>query len=189
MATRRRRLLAHAAGHVLEVGAGTGLNVGHYPEAVHKLVLVEPSLPMLRRLGRRLERRGGRVEVVRASSESLPFPDDAFDCVVASFVLCSVGDPAVSLRELARVLRPDGLFLFIEHVRSRSRLFAISQDLLAPLWSWLANGCQCNRSTLETLRQSPFTVISLTEADWALMPLMVRPTIEGIAVLVSVEGG
>jgi ubiquinone/menaquinone biosynthesis C-methylase UbiE len=185
MANRRRRLLARASGRVLEVGAGTGLNVCHYPDAVTELVLVEPSLPMLERLDRRLERVRVNVDLVRARAESLPFPDAAFDCVVATFLLCTVSDPARSLLELARVLRPDGLFLFMEHVRSGSRMLARCQDALAPLWARLANGCQCNRCTLETLRQSPLALISLSEVDWAAMPFLVRPTIEGIAILAN----
>jgi len=185
MGDRRRTLLAHATGRVLEIGAGTGLNLRHYPDAVEDLVLVEPSLPMTRRLARKLDVLGSPASVVRASAEFLPFPDNSFDCVVASFVFCTVTDPCRSLQELARVTRPGGLFLFLEHVRASSSRLAFWQDRLNPIWCRLANGCNCNRATLETFLNSPFTVVHLDRADWHWMPFTVRPTIEGRAVLYS----
>lgn len=183
MADRRRALLAQAKGRVLEIGAGTGLNLRHYPESVKDLVLVEPSLPMMRRLARNLDLLGSQARIVRANAEFLPFPDDSFDCVVASFVFCTVKDPCRSLQELARVTRPGGLFLFLEHVRARSSHLAFWQDRLDPIWRRLAGGCHCNRSTLEAFLTSPFKVIHLDRADWVWMPFTVRPTIEGWAVL------
>jgi SAM-dependent methyltransferase len=95
-AERRRRLLAGARGSVLEIGAGTGHNLSHYPNGLERLVLAEPEQNMARRLEGRVARVGVTAEVVRASAEALPFDDDSFDTVVSTFVLCTVEDPSTS---------------------------------------------------------------------------------------------
>src|SRR3954451_18332482 len=85
----RRLLLADAAGATLEIGAGTGLNLEHYPEAVTRLVLAEPDEHMRRRLAPRASEIRPS-ELVAAGVEGLPFPDASFDTVIVTFVLCSV---------------------------------------------------------------------------------------------------
>src|SRR5689334_5910296 len=107
MAARRAALLSRARGEVLEVGAGTGLNVGHYPDAVTRLVLTEPVAPMARRLRSRAARRPG-TEVVQARAEDLPVPSASVDTVVSTMVLCTVEDVDAALAEVVRVLRPGG---------------------------------------------------------------------------------
>jgi ubiquinone/menaquinone biosynthesis C-methylase UbiE len=119
MARRRHDLLADAEGRVLEIGAGTGLNLRHYGVPVEALVLTEPVEPMARALERRVQRVGRPADVRRASAEALPFGDDSFDTVVSTMVLCTVQDQALALSEIARVLRPGGRLLFIEHLRRR----------------------------------------------------------------------
>jgi ubiquinone/menaquinone biosynthesis C-methylase UbiE len=114
MARRRHDLLAQAQGFVLEIGAGTGLNLRHYGDSVEALVLTEPVEPMARALERRVKRLGRPVDVRRAPAEALPFADDSFDTVVSTMVLCTVHDVALALSEIARVLRPGGRLLFIE---------------------------------------------------------------------------
>jgi ubiquinone/menaquinone biosynthesis C-methylase UbiE len=102
----RRGLLAQAAGATIEIGAGTGANLSHFPSAVTRLCLVEPDPSMRKRLHRRA---GGRhVEIVDASAEALPFPDRSFDTAVVTFALCSVTDLDTALAEIARVPRPGG---------------------------------------------------------------------------------
>ena len=118
MASRRRALLALARGRVLELGAGTGLNLAHYPAAVGELVLTEPDSAMCARLARRVARSGRDATVVAARAEALPFRDGAFDTVVSTLVLCTVEDPVAAVREVRRVLAPGGRLLFAEHVRA-----------------------------------------------------------------------
>ena len=115
----RSRLLANASGRVLEIGAGTGLNLTHYPESVTELVVTEPESPMLRRLERKVAGARPAVRVVQTEAESLPFEDQSFDTVVSTLVLCTVRDPDATLAEIRRVLKPGGRFLFLEHVRDR----------------------------------------------------------------------
>ncbi len=115
---RRRDLLAGLNGRNLEVGAGTGANLAHYPKAVTELVAAEPE-PHLRSL--LTEAATGStppVTVIDCAAETLPFPDAAFDAAVACLVLCSVRDPAKALTELRRVIRPGGELRFMEHVAS-----------------------------------------------------------------------
>ena len=126
---RRRRLLMHARGTVLEIGAGTGLNLEHYPSGLDALLLTEPSEPMARRLEARLRRSGRRGRVERAGAEALPVATGSVDTVVATLVLCTVPDPGAALAEIRRVLRPDGRLLFIEHVRLQAEHFLDSKPV------------------------------------------------------------
>jgi ubiquinone/menaquinone biosynthesis C-methylase UbiE len=180
MRRRRRTLLTEAHGRVVEIGAGTGLNVAHYPDAVDELVLTEPEPGMRRKLARRLDRQGRTARISDAPAQRLPFADASVDTVVATLVLCTVAEPERALREIARVLRPDGQLLFIEHVRARSRFLAACQDKLLQPWRGFAGGCVCNRSTLELMRACGFTV-DADDAVWRGMPPIVHPLTVGRA--------
>jgi SAM-dependent methyltransferase len=177
MAERRRTLLSRATGRTVEIGAGTGLNLEHYPAGVD-LLLTEPDEHLARRLHARAD---GRHEVLHAHAEALPVPDGSVDTVVATLVLCSVADPALVLVEVARVLRPGGRFLFLEHVRAHDAGLARWQDRLTPLWKVVAGNCHPNRSTLATLRASPLVVTDVTEGRIPKAAPIVRPRIAGTA--------
>ena len=181
MARRRESLLALASGRVLELGAGTGLNLRHYSEAVEALVLTDPTGPMLSRLRRRARRSRLDCTVVPAGAERLPFNDDSFDTVVSTLVLCNVNDPRRAIDEIARVLRPGGRLLFLEHVRAESRRLARWQDRLHRPWHAFAAGCHANRATLELLRESQLRVGEVERDRWAGMPVLVQPLAIGIA--------
>lgn len=178
----RRRLLADASGRVVEIGAGTGANLAHYPESIDDLVLTEPDEPMARRLEGTLAGSGRSASVVRASADSLPFEDDSFDTAVTALVLCTVPDPAASLREVARVLRPGGRLLFLEHVRATDPKLAAWQDRLHRPWYWFGRGCNCNRPTLETIEASPFAVERYDRDEVHPAPPIVRPLLTGSAI-------
>jgi len=181
MAERRRALLASARGSVLELGAGTGLNLRHYPDELDRLVLTEPGRHMARRLERRIDRLERRPEMVRAPVEALPFDEGVFDTVVSTLVLCTVEDPQRALAEIRRVLRPEGSLLFLEHVRSDDRRLARWQDRLHRPWRSFAEGCNCNRPSLELLRRAGFEVSAGERARWRRMPPIVRPLVSGRA--------
>jgi ubiquinone/menaquinone biosynthesis C-methylase UbiE len=180
MRSRRRELVADARGRVVEIGAGTGLNVRHYPDDVDELVLTEPEPGMRRKLARRLDRAGQAARIVDASALHLPFTDSSVDTVVSTLVLCTVPDPEGALREIARVLRPGGQLLFIEHVRAKSRVLAAYQDTLLRPWRAFAGGCVCNRPTLELMHACGFTVHA-DAAVWHGMPAIVHPLAIGRA--------
>jgi ubiquinone/menaquinone biosynthesis C-methylase UbiE len=183
MSDKRRDLVAEARGDTLELGAGTGWNLRHYPPAVSRLVLVEPSAFMAAKLRERVGREAAAraVEVVEAGGEALPFGDDEFDTVVVTLVLCTVDDPAAALREVARVLRPGGTLLFLEHVRSANPGVARWQDRLERPWRVAGNGCHCNRDTLATLQASPLAVQRVSQDEMPKAPPIVRPLIVGAA--------
>ena len=183
MRARRRELLAHARGRTVEIGAGTGLNLPHYPSDVDDLVLLEPDTAMRAKLAERLRKSGGAGRVVDAPAEHLPFDDASVDTVVSTLVLCTVDAPDRALREIARVLRPDGQLLFIEHVRSETPRLARWQDRMVRPWRGFARGCRCNRATAPLIQQCGFALHDVHEASWRAMPPIVRPLVVARAVI------
>ena len=182
LADRRHHLLADVSGSVLDLGAGTGANLRHYPRTgIDELVLVEPEEPMARRLEPRAADSGRPARVVRAPAEELPFPDQSFDTVVSTLVLCTVRDQPKALAEVRRVLKPGGRLLFLEHVRAEDPEAAKWQDRIHPLWVRLGHGCHCNRSTLATIEASGFTVDRVENGRMPKAPKIVRPMIVGTA--------
>lgn len=182
LAAHRRELLAHAVGRVLELGAGTGVNLPFYGSSVHELVAVEPSGPMRARLRRNAARCEVPVSIVAARSEHLPFEDAWFDSAVSTLVLCSVSDLARSLSELWRVLRPGGRLLFLEHIRSDDPALARWQDRLRGAWSMVGLGCQCNRRTVRSIEEAGFSLSGLSPDALRPAPAIVRPLVIGLAV-------
>jgi SAM-dependent methyltransferase len=180
LAARRRALLAGVSGRVLEIGAGTGLNLAHYPAEVD-LVVSEPDEAMAERLRTRAAVLDRPVEPVIAGADALPFPDDSFDTVVSTLVLCTVPDQHAALAEVARVLRPGGRLLFLEHVRSDSPRLARWQDRLNRPWSAFAEGCNCNRRTLDALAAGPLTLGAVERGTFRAMVPLLRPLATGSA--------
>lgn len=181
MRVERRSLLARASGDVLEIGAGTGLNLPLYPTTVTRVVATEPNRHMERRLRRKVRQAPVPVELLSAPAEALPLAAGSFDTVVGTLVLCTVDDPAAVLIEVARVLRPGGRYLFLEHVRAHDAGLARWQDRLAPLWGVIGDGCHPNRATLASLRASPLTVAEVREGHIPRTAPLVRPMIAGVA--------
>jgi SAM-dependent methyltransferase len=181
MGERRERLLCAARGRVLEIGAGTGLNLDHYPDAVTELLLSEPVPAMGRRLTKRLGKSGRKGEVLESRAEELPVPDASVDTVVSTMVLCTVGDPIAALSEIARVLKPDGAFLFCEHVRSDSPRLERWQRRLARPWRAFAEGCRCDQPTLDLIARE-LQIETVEQQSWRGMPSLVRPLVIGRAV-------
>ena len=190
----RVALLAEARGRVIEVGAGTGVNLDLYDENIEDLTLVEPDPHMAAQLRERLaapDRRlsttgrqaSGGARLVDAPAEALPCADDTFDTAVATLVLCTIPDPGAALAELARVLKPGGRLLFIEHVRSDDPDSARWQDRLEKPWRFMADGCYCNRDTETTLGASAFTVERIEHGSMPKAMPLVRPLIRGTAIL------
>jgi SAM-dependent methyltransferase len=181
----RRDVLGEASGRVLEVGSGTGANISLYPPAV-ELVLSEPDPHMQKALRDKLAEPGARqAELVQAAAEDLPFEDASFDCVACTMVLCTMPDPAAGLNEVARVLKPGGRLLFLEHVRSENPKLAWAQDRLERPWRFLADGCHCNRESLALIEGSPLTVSRSKQGKMPFSPHLVRPLVYGSAVLDS----
>ncbi|SEO59745.1 Ubiquinone/menaquinone biosynthesis C-methylase UbiE [Trujillonella endophytica] len=162
----RDRLLAGAAGRVLELGAGSGTNFGHYPSAVTEVVAVEPE-PRLRALAASAALSAPvPVTIVDGDADALPAEDGAFDVAVASLVLCSVPDQGRALAELRRVLRPGGRLLFWEHVRGEKAGLVRAQRVLdATVWPFFAGGCHTGRDTAAAIEAAGFTIERLDRFD------------------------
>jgi ubiquinone/menaquinone biosynthesis C-methylase UbiE len=176
----RRELLAKARGLTLEIGSGTGLNLAHYPAELDELVLAEPDAMMRAKLERRVGRLRPQASVIDAPAERLPFADGTVDTVVSTLVLCTAEAPELALGEIARVLAPDGQFLFIEHVRASSRPRAFLQDRLAAPWRAFGSGCRCNQQTVAMMAASGFQ-LDVSESAWRGMPSIVKPLVYGRA--------
>jgi ubiquinone/menaquinone biosynthesis C-methylase UbiE len=170
----RRRVVEPAAGKVLEIGFGTGLNLPFYRPAVTSLTLVDRERLLPRRVKRRMDAcRARHVVMAQAAAEQLPFESASFDCAVSTFTLCSVDDAAAALREVRRVLVPSGRLLFAEHGRSDSRSLARWQDRLNGWQRWLACGCNLNRPIERLVREAGLIVAALDRSPLPGSPRLI----------------
>lgn len=180
----RRALLADLSGTVVELGAGTGANLGLYPATVERLVLTEPEPAMLSQLRARLGdvAPGIDVAVHRSSASSLPLGDGEADAVVSTLVLCSVADPEAVLAEVRRVLRPGGRLVLLEHVAADHRPSRLRWQRRADLvWPHVAAGCHLTRRTAEAVRAAGFEGDLVRESARKASPL-VRTMVRGSVV-------
>jgi ubiquinone/menaquinone biosynthesis C-methylase UbiE len=167
----RRSLVQGETGPVLEVGCGTGRTLALHPREL-PVVGVDPDALVLRTARRRCP----GTPLVQARAEALPFRDDAFATVVSSLVFCSVEDPEAGLREVARVLRPEGTLRMLEHVRPRFLPAAGLARLLQPPWTALTGGCRPDRDTEGTVTRMGFQVDPASRrARWILRCFEARP--------------
>ncbi|MBI3568880.1 MAG: class I SAM-dependent methyltransferase [Gemmatimonadetes bacterium] len=179
----RAALVRGLAGDVLEIGAGTGAMLAHYPSTITRLVLVEPDRHMRRRLEARCRAMAWpHAEVSDAAVEQMRLPDHSFDAVVCSLVLCSVPSMSAALDEVFRVLKPGGRFCFLEHVAAEKTSTCYAwQRRLEPAWRLCAGNCHLTRDTEHAICAAGFQAEQITrESLRKAMPLM-RPSIRGIA--------
>ncbi len=148
----RSRLLQDLRGLTLEVGAGSGPNLDHYPLDARVIATEynEDSIALAR------TRLNSHLRLASADIEHLAFPDDTFDAVVATLVFCSVERPVIGFQEVRRVLKPGGRLHLIEHVRSHHAWLGRLQDKLNPRWYVWAEGCNLNRDTEANVRLAGF---------------------------------
>jgi ubiquinone/menaquinone biosynthesis C-methylase UbiE len=178
----RRELLRGARGRVLELGAGTGLNLELYPhEGLDSLTLTEPDPHMFKQLRPRARKVCPGAELMQAGAEALPFDDASYDTVVVTLVLCTVPDQAAALREIRRVLAPEGQLLFLEHVRANHPNLAKWQDRLEKPWRFVGDGCHCNRDTEAGIAAAGFDLSEVEHPELPKAPPIVRPMAKGSA--------
>jgi len=177
--TRKRRLLKDLQGVVLELGSGTGNNLRYLPAGL-RLVGIEPNPFMHSHFHEEARAMGSSALQVRARAESLPFPDNSVDAVLSTLVLCSVGELGDVLKEVLRVLKPGGRFIFVEHVAAPegSGLRRL-QALVRPVWRRIGDGCEPDRTLVEDFRKAGFRELTL---DRFFLPVpIVSPHIAGFA--------
>jgi ubiquinone/menaquinone biosynthesis C-methylase UbiE len=178
----RGELLRDLQGEVLEVGAGTGANLPHYPQAVTRLVLAEPNPHMRRRLVARRGSGSSPAEVSDASLERLPIPDASFDAVVSTLVLCSVPDMHAALAEIFRVVRPGGRLLFLEHVAAESSSKRFQWQRRGEwLWRHLAGNCHLTRKTEQAILDAGFQIERIERENMPKAMPLASPGIRGVA--------
>jgi ubiquinone/menaquinone biosynthesis C-methylase UbiE len=178
----RELALASAQGHVLEIGFGTGLNLPHYPKAVTSLAALDPATLLPRKVARRISRGSLPVELVRLSAETLPFEDGRFDCAVSTWTLCTIPDPVAALREVRRVLKPGGTYVFLEHGRSDDARVAKWQDLFNPTQRVIACGCNLNRPIDTLISQGGLKIDRLDRFLLSGVPRIAGEMYRGVAI-------
>lgn len=178
----RERVIPLARGVVLEIGMGPGLNLPFYnPLLVTKVIGVDPNDAFLH-LGEARQRSSQvPVEVVRSPAEALPLKDGSIDTAVITYTLCSVDDPEQALREIRRVLKPEGKVLFLEHGLSPEEDVARWQHRLNPIWRSLAVGCNLTRPVAELLTGAGFSIHDMEEYYLGGAPRVIGFHCRGIA--------
>jgi len=176
----RARLVPRATGTVLEIGAGSGLNLPFYGAAVERLYAVDPSVEFWVMAKPRLAKVRFPVEFLPASAEQIPLRDSSVDTIVSTWTLCSVPDPDRALREMRRVMRPSGIFIFVEHGRAPDHRVEAWQNWLNPIWTRIAGGCNLNRSVDRLIERAGFQIIEI-ERGYKGSPRPLTFTYKGLA--------
>lgn len=143
---------------MLEIGIGSGLNLPHYGSAVRHVIALEPSPKLLAMALDTGEMAQLPVELLQASAEAVPLESKSIDTVVSTWTLCSVPEVVVALREIRRVLKRNGRFLFVEHGLSPDSGVGRWQDRLTPLWKRVAGGCHLNRPITQLIEGTGFRI-------------------------------
>jgi ubiquinone/menaquinone biosynthesis C-methylase UbiE len=177
----RSELLASAHGEVLELGIGTGLNLPHYPETVTELHAVDPAQLLPKTIAARSTRLSFPVRIQKGTAETLTHANRRFDYVVSTWTLCTIPDPVLALQEVGRVLKPGGMFLFMEHGRSDDRKIAAWQDRLNPIQNAIGCGCNLNRQIDRLITQSGLTIAHLDRFNMQGMPRLAGEMYRGTA--------
>lgn len=158
LAAYRSRVIPAAAGRVLEIGIGSGLNLPFYATAVDRIIGLDPS-PKLLTMAREARRETpASVELVESSAEAIPLSDGSIDTVVTTWTMCSIPDVHRALGEMRRVLKPGGRLLFVEHGRAPDLNVRKWQDRLTPAWRYIGGGCHLNRAIGELVEGAGFRI-------------------------------
>lgn len=180
MASRKRQLLGDLLGTVLEIGPGAGVNLPYYAAGVH-WIGIEPNPYMQAHLRKEAEKRGLHVDLRTGMAERIEFPDQSMDAVVGTLVLCSVDDTSRVLKEIQRILKPGGSYIFIEHVAApRGTSLRRVQRLVRPILKFFAEGCHSDRETWNEIATAGFHEVKI-EHFRAPLPIL-SPHIAGVAI-------
>ena len=176
----RRAVVAGAHGRVLEIGVGSGLNFPLYGKQVELVYGIDPSPRLLAIARRRAAASGVPVELLQGSATAIPLADNAVDTVVMTWTLCSIPDPLAALREMRRVLKPNGDLCFVEHGLSPEPSVERWQHRITPAWRRMAGGCHLDRKIDELIRLAGFDLTNL-QVEYAPGPRTMSYMYEGCA--------
>jgi SAM-dependent methyltransferase len=182
MGRRKRWLFANLPPTVVEIGPGTGANLRYYRPGT-RLIAIEPNRHMHSPLRNAAQRYGIELELREEGADAIGLPDASVDAVVSTLVLCSVPDPAATLHEVRRILRPGGRFLFLEHVqagRSHPVLRMVQRSVARP-WRWFFEGCDVLRDTEATLARTGWAHLEVQRYHVPTLFLPINTQIAGTA--------
>ena len=154
----RERTIGAASGRILEIGVGSGLNLPRYPAAVQRVTGLEPAPRLLEMAQRRAHETARPVDLIQGSAEAIPLADASVDTVVTTWTMCSIPDVGRALRDVRRVLKPEGRLLFVEHGRAPDKGVRWLQDRLTPAWRCLTGGCHLNRDITGMIEDAGFRI-------------------------------
>jgi ubiquinone/menaquinone biosynthesis C-methylase UbiE len=158
----RAQIVPHATGRVLEIGIGTGRNLPFYDKSkLDALYGLDPAEQMHRLARKRMQTAGINVHLLTLSAEEIPEPDASFDTLVMTYTLCSISEPVKAVKEMKRVLKPEGRLLFCEHGLAPDISVRKWQHWLTPIWKPLAGGCHLDRDIPALLREGGFRIARL----------------------------
>ena len=178
----RERSIPHACGHVLEIGIGSGRNLPYYPAAVQHVYGVDPSVELQQMAHEQVHQTHAKVDFLTQSAETpLPLSDASIDTVVSTWTLCSIPKAVDALKEMRRVLKPGGSFIFLEHGRSSDPRIVAWQNRLTPIWTRFTGNCHLNRKIDELITGAGFKIIEL-KTFYLPGPRPMTFTYEGLAV-------
>lgn len=176
---RKKELFKKLNGNVLEIGAGTGVNLHFLPESI-SWTGIEPNPFMHRFIYSKAEELSLNIQLHAADAAELPFENHQFDCVLSTLVLCSVNSPQQVLQEIKRVLKPGGLFVFIEHVAAaRGTLLRGIQKTIKPAWKLVADGCHPDRDLASLIEIAGFDSVHIDFFNLDSSLSLIRPHING----------
>jgi ubiquinone/menaquinone biosynthesis C-methylase UbiE len=184
LAKYRQEVLAGVKGEVLEIGFGTGLNLSYYPEDIHKIITVDDNPGVQRLAQKRIRASSITVDHRVLNGENLPMADNTFDSVVSTWTLCSIENVEQALKEIYRVLKPEGKFFFVEHGLSNEPEIQVWQNRLTPLQKRIAGGCHFNRN-IRQLIESQFDIVSLEEFYAEKTPKIMGYFYKGVATKIN----
>jgi ubiquinone/menaquinone biosynthesis C-methylase UbiE len=169
----RRHLLQQARGQILELGVGTGINLPLYRIANSAEMLVGLDVNRARLAGtNEREKMVSPTSILQSDAQALPFANNSFDTVVSTLVFCSILRPEVALAEVGRVLRPNGRFLLLEHVRGQGPVSRRLTDWLHPAWYALQRECHLNRETAVYVAEAGFHIEQVSTHGWGLVQMI-----------------
>ncbi|MEM9899505.1 MAG: class I SAM-dependent methyltransferase, partial [Pseudomonadota bacterium] len=167
----RKKVVPRAKGTVLEIGFGAGQNLPFYnTKIVDKLYALEPSASMRKRATKRISESPLEIEFLDLPSEQIPLPDDSIDTILITYTLCTIPDVDAAVREMHRVIKPDGILLFSEHGRAPDQGTRKFQNRVNNAWKRVAGGCNLNRNIPQLLRDGGFAFDDLEAAYLPMMP-------------------
>ncbi|MDD7887376.1 class I SAM-dependent methyltransferase [Flavivirga sp. 57AJ16] len=167
---------------IVEIGPGTGANMRYLKKGT-RLIAIEPNIYMHNNLKKSADRYGIDLEIKSLMGEAIDLPDASYDFVVSTLVLCSVHDPLQCLQQIKRILKPSGVFVFIEHVRARENsVLAFIQNLIHKPWHWFFEGCHTNRDTKQLLESIGFTKLELESYNLYSPFIPIIPQVRGRAI-------